>query len=74
MILIDENDDELGLFKVDKVVVINGVQYASMKKEDGLIFCKVNKDLDGKTELSDIIDDNEFLMVQDVFDKIGAAN
>lgn len=74
MILVDENDEELGIFKVDRVAVINEVQYASIKDEFGISFCRVIKDHENKTGLADIVEDDEFLLVQSIFASLGAVN
>lgn len=64
----EEGKAELELLNVEKTINIGNEQYAEVQK--GLnqqTFSKVVKEVDGTMRLADILDDEEFEMVQNVF-------
>jgi len=68
IIVVDEQDKQLmELLKVEHVLVIEDNQYAVVQKENSQSFCKIIKEYDNTMRLADIVDDEEFNRVREVF-------
>lgn len=65
--MVDENDKQLDMLNVEHVLYIDDVQYAVLQNDTQQTFCKIIKEYDGTMRLSDIMDDQEFELVQQTF-------